>query len=273
MRRACSSDVRSVSFLGRDGPVRPESVAGVYRAARGHQASRYRPRRSISAATAAARDRRSAARRDPLADLGRGDGERRDREQLDASGRDSDAITASRPLAIGARPRRGADAARARAPAPAASTWGTPQARRRRSGTRDRRARAPRASRPCGANGIERHLGHVERCERELGEREPDRRGACRPPCGPGRRRRARAGARAGSARPPRAASATCPLCGGSKAPPRIPTSRSLPDHDLVADLDLGARLAPLRPAVPPRAPRPRAACRRPGSPGRSGAP
>ena len=249
MRRACSSDVRSVSFLGRDGRRTVLRIGGaVYR----------RSRTSRGAIEPEAADLGSNGRGDevvdrqpggdPLANLRRGDGERRDREELDAIGprqrarrRDRD----RRGRCPGASPRR---CARARARGRAASRSGRPRARRRRSGRRGRRGRAPRASRPCGANGS-RETSASSRAANASSARVSLISGAVSTSLCPGSattRTSSRSRRKWSTAS---RASATCPSWGGSKAPPRIPT---VPAHsqieDLVADLDLGARLA--RPAA-----------------------
>ena len=242
MRRACSSDVRSVSFLGRDGPVRgPNRWGEVYRRLADDQAARYRPSRSMPRPPPAARDRRSAARRDPLADLGGRDRQRRDREQLDpVRAARAKAITASRtarsmPGRVAAPIRASSSTRSGRIQVGKAASSSAPS---RNTGSR---ARAPRASRPCA------------RTDRARPRRPRSTRTRAREPGGaqravstslwPGSATTRRAGARAGSARQPpaQARGARCAVDRTRRRGSR--SRRSLPDHDLVADLDLGARL------------------------------
>ena len=226
MRRACSSDVRSVSFLGRDGPslqARNDGVecTGGSRTSGGAIEAEAVDRRGDRGGT-----RSSIGRsvRDPLADRRRTRRQRRDREQLDAVGAGQRAMTRSR-SAHGRCPdasrRR---SARARARARAASTSGTPRARRRRAGRRDRRAAAPRASRPCARTGRAR-----PRRRRWARRRAPRAAAAARArvstslcPGSATTRTSRRSSPKCSIAS---RASATCPLWGGSKAPPRIPTA------------------------------------------------
>ena len=109
MRRACSSDVRSVSFLGRWLRAAGRSVP----AARGYQPSRDRGRagRSRPATAGGTRPSIGSSRRDRArGSRTRQTSTRRDREELDPVGRDSRETTPqSIDSAVGARPRRGAE--------------------------------------------------------------------------------------------------------------------------------------------------------------------
>ena len=207
-------------------------------------------------------DRLAGGRARP--DLRGGDGKRLDLEERDAIGAlelRQHGVQPARARPRGASPRR---AARARARARAPSTRGTRRTRRRRRGTPDRRARAPRASRPCARTGRGPTSASSSGANASSGEEQPDARRRCRPPCAPDPRRPGRAAGRAAKCSTPRRASSTWPTCGGSNAPPKTPTARPTraPRRRSRRARPCGSR----RRAAPPRAPRPRARPRRPGS-------
>ena len=205
--------------------------------------------------------------RDPLADLGRRDVERRDREQLDPLGARQRGEHRSSASAVDAGPGRDAEPRELEHPLRLASTSGRRRARRRRSGRADRRGPSASSESTVRAMRVERDLRLVDRRERELGEPRAGRGAGVSTSLCPGSRddadeqpvepemldRLAREGDVAVVRR----------VEGAAEDPDR----RSLPVDHLVADLDLGARLARPRPGAPPRAPRPPAACRRRGSP------
>ena len=245
MRRACSSDVRSVSFLGRDGPGAGPGIDGVECTGGS--------RTSGGAIQAEAVDRLGDRRRhelvdrqpgrDPLADLGGRDRQRRDREQLDALRVAT--VTRSRasrsarsvPGRVAAPMRASSSTRSGRVQVGNAASSSAPS---RKTGSASREL--PRASRPYART--DRATPRRRRSARTRARRAADgARAPCRPPCAPGRRRRARAGARARSGRPPRGRAQRA-RCGVDRRRRRgSRPGRSLPDHDLVADLDLRARL------------------------------
>ena len=177
MRRACSSDVRSVSFLGRDGQIEvccPERSSGVYRRPRKDQGPRYRSRRSISAATAAG-TRSSigspAATRSRTSDEETASGVIG--KSSTRSGRGSEATTRAEVDAVAAGPCCGADvrqlenALRAHPGRKRGELVGADQ--EERVVEAERFERVDRTG-----ERVERDLRLVDRRERELGERESD---------------------------------------------------------------------------------------------------
>ena len=164
---------RSASSVGAGGIARaPDRSSAVYRRLADDQ------RAAIQAeALDLGRDRRRyevvdrQPRRDPVADLRGGDGERRDREQLDAVGprqRGDDALEIAQ---VGARPRRSADARELE------HALGAHPGRERgelvgadqEDGIVEAE-RLERVDRP--GERVERDLGLVDRREGELGQRE-----------------------------------------------------------------------------------------------------
>ena len=225
MWRACSSDVRSVSFLGRNGNG-TVAVGPVYR--RFEQISTG----AIEAETAnlgcngrRARGRRSAA---PHATRSRTSDEETASgvigKSSTRSGRASDRTTRSRVDEVAARPCRCADASQLEHPIRVASRSETQRARRHRSETRGH-ARPSASSestvRPNGSRetSASSRVAKASSASASLtcGWRLDD-------PCDPGSattrtsRRDSAKWSIASRAR------ATCPSCGGSNAPPKIPT-------------------------------------------------
>ena len=175
--------------------------------------------------------------RDPLANLGGRDGQRCDREQLDPSGRESEAITPPRsarsvPGRVAAPIRASSSTRSGRTQVGKAASSSAPSRKRGSSSPSASSESTVRAkgSRETSATSIEANASSAS-CSRSSG--------SCRHPCGPDPRRHGRAGARAESARPP-PARARRARCGVDRMRRRGSRScRSLPDHDLVADLDL----------------------------------
>ena len=177
MRRACSSDVRSVSFLGRDGATRRlplDRWVAVYRRFTRRHSPRYRPRRPISAATAGG-TRSSigspAATRSRISDDETASGVIGNSSIR--SGRGSEATTRSSSARSVPGPRRRADARELEHPV--GPRPGGERGELVGAEQEDRVVEAERLERVDRARErIERHLGPVDRREGELGEREPD---------------------------------------------------------------------------------------------------
>ena len=233
MRRACSSDVRSVSFLGRAGQDRPCLRSSSVAAARRISGVAVEPEPvDLGGDRRQGRGRRSGAPRRPVR------GSPRTRRACGVignsstrSGRDSERDHPLELARVDARPRRRAE------PRELEHALGArPRRERRELVGADQEdgvveARAPRASRPCGQTGRARPRPRRAPAKASSASASLVAGGGRRPPCGPGRRRRGRAGARGRSARSPRARARRARCAAGRRRRRGSRRARSLPDR------------------------------------------